>query len=91
MLTAVSALLFLALGSILTFNRLRRAESWVQLSRSDRALSVLGIIPAAVLYYPVVTAATIVGWGLFFLIMTYAKLVRRVESHMPWKSRGNAR
>jgi hypothetical protein len=88
---AIPALLIVTLGSLLTFNRLRRAKSWAQLSRADRALSFLGIIPASVVYYPIVIAATVLGLVLTFFMLTYAKFVQRVDRHMPWKSRGQAR
>lgn len=85
--TAVTALVVLSLGSILTFNRLTRAASWAQLSRTDRALSILGIIPAGLVYYPIVAAATGIGLALNFLILAYVNLVRRIDRHMPWGRR----
>lgn len=87
LLTAVTALVILSLGSILTFSRLTRAASWAQLSRTDRALSIIGIIPAGLVYYPIVSAATVIGMALTFLILAYVNLVRRIDRHMPWGRR----
>ena len=87
----VPALLILILGSLLTLARLRRAKSWAQLSRMDRALSIAGIIPAALLYYPIVITATVIGWGLWFCMVTYVRLLQRIDRHMPWGRRGAPR
>lgn len=88
---AVAALLVLTLGALLALARLRRAESWTQLSRMDRVLAILGIIPASVVYYPIVATATLIGMGLFFVMMMYVTFVRRVESLVRRKSRNSVR
>jgi len=70
----------LVLGGLLTHTRLRHAKSWAQLSRTDRVLAVIGIIPAA----PLAIAALALGMAIFFSLLVMMQVTR-------WKPRGQTR
>ena len=75
-LAALAAAPVFLLGGLLTLNRLRRAESWTQLSRVDRVLSVAGILPGALVFYPIAGIAMVMGVAMFFGIFAVGDIPR---------------
>ena len=86
-LASLTGVSILTLGGLLTFARLSRAEAWAQLSQTDRALSVIGIIPASLLYYPIMILATVLALILYFCMLTWVGFVRRIERLTHWERR----